>query len=89
MRVRQKKGRAQKNVRPGWWKNPTFYTYGADRWNNGEEKIRVELILPDATRVNLGYFPRAMKPEELRHLVGLRFKEIWDPKNCRQRTPTT
>ncbi len=90
MRVRKKRTSKDARLdRPGWWKSPTFCTYGTIQWNNGAEKIRLELILSDATRVDLGYFPCAMKPEELRRLVGLRFKEIWDPvKRCR-RPPAT
>jgi len=89
MSARRKKGRAQKSVRPDWWEQPTFYTYADSREINGQKRHRVELILPDATRVNLGYLPAEANSNELRYLVGLQFKEIWDPKKNQRRTPTT
>lgn len=89
MSARRKGKRAQSGVRPDWWRWPTFWIYNTDRWINGMKVVRVDLILPDATKVDLEYFPAAATPDELRRDVGERFKEIWDPvKRCR-RPPAT
>lgn len=85
MSARQNKRRAPKSARPEWWEYPTFFIYSADHWGNGTKRSRVELILPDATKVDLGYFPAAENSDELRRAVARRFREIWDPaKRCRR-----
>jgi hypothetical protein len=87
MSARRKKKQAPKGVRRAWWEYPTFFVFATDHWANGAKKARVELVLPDATKVDLGYFSVAANSNELRLLVGLRFKEIWDPERCCRRTP--
>ena len=89
MSARRKGKRAPNGVRPDWWQWPTFMTYNAAHWTNSRQTIRVELILPDGNKVDLGHFPNTENHDELRLAVGLRFKEIWDPeKRCRRREPT-
>ncbi len=87
MSARQKKKQALKSARPEWWERPTFYISSSGSWENATKKSRVELVLPDATKVDLGYFSAAVNSDELRREVAEKFREIWDPtKRCR-RTP--
>ena len=90
MSTRKKKKRAPDGVRPDWWEYPTFMTYGAGFWPDQMAKtVKVELILPDGNRVNLGRFPAPQNHDELRQAVAERFKEIWDPeKRCRRSEQT-
>lgn len=89
MSARQNKKRSPKSARPEWWERPTFSVYSADRWGNDAKKSRVELILPDATKVDLGYFSAAADSDELRRAVAERFREIWNPiKHCRRSEET-
>ncbi|MFA5413675.1 MAG: hypothetical protein WC348_04005 [Patescibacteria group bacterium] len=90
MGARPKNRRAPKSVRPKWWEYPTFATYG----QNGDPgkstgTVRVELILPDGSRVNLGQLPNPANNDALRRAVAERFKKIWDPaKRCRHSEQT-
>lgn len=89
MSARQNKKWALKSARPEWWERPTFYTYSSGPWENGAKKSLVELVLPDATKINLGYFSAATNSDELRRKVAEKFRELWDPKNRCRRTPKT
>ncbi len=82
MSARFKNGRTPESVRPNWWEYPTFMTYG------NSEKIMVELILPDGSKVKLGQILKPENQDALRQIVGLRFKEIWDPEKFCRRTST-
>lgn len=84
MSARRKNKRAPSGVRRTWWELPTFTVYGSGR-RDPAEKIRVELVLPDGAKVNLGLFLSTTPNDKLRFLVGLRFKEIWDQEKQRQR----
>lgn len=87
MRARRIKRRAPRGVRPNWWEQPTFMTRNPTHWSDQTPKtIEVTLILPSGEEVPLGRLP---DNSELRLAVGQRFKELWDPKKFRRRTPTT
>jgi hypothetical protein len=88
MSARGKKKLALKGARKAWWESPTFTVYGGGR-RDPAEKIRVELVLPDGAKVNLGLFLSTIPNGKLRFLVGLRFKEIWDQERHCRRTSTT
>jgi hypothetical protein len=85
MSARQKKKRAPKSAQSKWWEYPTFWTFQSAFYHPAKKLLRVDLILPDGRKIDLGKFPDTGNANELRHAVAERFRKIWDPvKRCRR-----